>query len=441
MAFGDERSRVAHLLRRAGFGSSQAELDAAVAKGYDATLEQLLSPTDDHDAADDVLSALPLDLSKYMDLVTWWLLRMRYTSRPLVEKMALFWHGHFTSAISKVGVKNLDLMKQQNDLFRAQGLGNFRDLLLNVSKDPAMLIWLDGRLNHKRAPNENYGRELMELFTMGIGNYTEDDVKAAARAFTGWTLDKNRQFVFNARDHDDSTKTYLGKTGNFNGDDVVNILAAEPATATFIAGKLAAFFVADPPDAGLVSDLAGVYTSSTYDLKSMMRALFKSDAFSSQAAYHALIKSPAEFLVSTLRSLGVQTSGQRLAPLTALMGQQLFNPPNVAGWPGGPAWISTNTMLARDALANGIATAGNKNSGFFVDPESLLANPGNPTTGDVINLLAEITVDGDLSPDEQARLLAYAGGNPSDPFDVNRQMLQARGLLYLLLATPEFSLS
>jgi uncharacterized protein (DUF1800 family) len=331
MPVDEERGRIAHLLRRAGFGSSPGELDAAVARGFDATLDGLLNPTDDHDAADDDLSQISFDLTKLNDAQRWWLVRMRYTSRPLVEKMALFWHGHFATAVSKVGGKNLDLMRQQNDLFRSQGLGSFHDLLLAVSKDPAMLIWLDGRLNHKNAPNENYGRELMELFTLGIGNYSEDDVKAAARSFTGWTLDKSRQFTFNAKDHDDSVKTFLGQTGNFDGTDIVSILAAQQATAKFLATKLARFFVSDPPDDGLVSDMANTYLSSNYDIRSVLRTMFKSDAFSSDAARHALIKSPAEFVAGTLRTLNVATSGVGQPAIMQMLGQELFNPPNVAG--------------------------------------------------------------------------------------------------------------
>ena len=441
MAFGDERSRIAHLLRRAGFGASQSELDAAVSSGYDSVLENLLNPQDDHDAADDVLGPLNFDFTKYDDLQRWWLLRMRYTSRPLVEKMTLYWHGHLTSAVSKVGGKLLPLMKQQNDLFRSQGLDSFHDLVLNASKDPAMLVWLDGRQNHKSAPNENYGRELMELFTLGIGNYTEDDVKAAAKAFTGWGLDANAQFIFRPGDHDNSQKTFLGQTGNFNGDDVINIILQQPAAPTFLATKLARFFVSDPPDPGLVSDLARNLTSSNWDLKSTMRELFKSDAFSSQSAYHALIKSPTEFVVGTLRTLGVSTNGQGMTLLNRLMGQELFNPPNVAGWPGGPAWISTNTMLTRDNMANSLVTAAKPDSGFYVDPQALLGSPSGAAVTDVLNGLATITVDGDLSSDEQARLLKYARADPSAPFDFSAQALQAKGLLYLLLTTPEYSLN
>ena len=441
MSLNDERGRIAHLLRRAGFGASPDELDAALTRGFDATVESLLNPSDDHDAAEDDLAQIDFDLSKLDDAQRWWLVRMRYTSRPFVEKMTLFWHGHFATAVSKVGVMHLDLMRQQNDLFRTQGLGNFRDLLLGVSKDPAMLIWLDGRLSHKNAPNENYGRELMELFTMGIGNYTEDDVKAAARAFTGWTINKDLQYVFNVRDHDDSSKTYLGQTGNFNGEDIVNIVAAQPATAHFLGRKLARYFVADPPDDQLVSDLANAYLSSNYDLRTVLRTLFKSDAFSSAAAYHALIKSPVEFVVGTLRTLNIGTRGLGLPGVLRSLGQELFNPPNVAGWPGGMSWIATNTVLSRDNLANGIAAAAKPESGLLTDVQQLLALPAAPKASDLVGKLSGLLVDGDLSPDEFDALYQYLGVDPSATVDLAAQNSRVRGLLYLTLSTPEYSLN
>jgi uncharacterized protein (DUF1800 family) len=441
MSLDSERRRIAHLLRRAGFGASPDELDAAVARGFDATLDQLLNPTDDHDAADDALSQIDFDLTKVSDAQRWWLVRMRYTSRPLVEKMALFWHGHFATGVSKVGGKNIDLMRQQNDLFRAQGLGNFHDLLLAVSKDPAMLIWLDGRLNHKNAPNENYGRELMELFTMGIGNYTEDDVKAAARAFTGWTLNKDRQFVFNPKDHDDSQKTFLGQTGNFDGTDIVNILAGQPATAKFLSTKLARYFVSDPPDDNLVSAMANTYLSSNYDIRSVLRTMFKSDAFSSDAAHHALIKSPAEFVVGTLRTLNIATNGLGLPAVTLALGQELFNPPNVAGWPGGANWIATNTVLTRDNLANGVAVAGKPESNLLANVPQLLRLGSTAQASDLVTGLTDLLLDGDVTNDELQAFYNYLGAAPTDTIDLGKQDLKVRGLLYLTLSTPEFSLN
>jgi uncharacterized protein (DUF1800 family) len=439
--FKDERSRIAHLLRRAGFGSSPSELDAAVSRGYDATLDQLLAPSDDHDAADDELDRLSFQAQRPNDAQRWWLVRMRYTSRPLVEKMTLFWHGHFATGLSKVGIRNLPLMRQQNDLFRLQGMGNFSDLLLGVSKDPAMIIWLDGQLNHKAAPNENYGRELMELFTLGIGNYGEDDVKAAARAFTGWSIDNERRFVFNAGDHDDGPKTLLGQTGNFNGDDVVSMLVAHPATATRLATRLARFFVSDPPDSQLVKNLAQTYLSSHYDIRTVLRALFKSDAFSSAASYHALIKSPTEFVVGTLRSLDIRTDGIGLPPIMSALGQQLFNPPDVSGWAGGGAWISTQTMLARDNMANTIATATKPESGWVADLQQAYGLKAVPAASELVDAAVNHLVDGDLTSANQARLYRYLGVKPSEPIDLGSEELKVRGLLYLMLSAPAYNLN
>jgi Protein of unknown function (DUF1800) len=437
----DDRSRMAHLFRRAGFGASPAELDAAVSRGYDATLENLLSPSDDHDAADDALSQIDFDLTKLDDAQRWWIVRMRYTSRPLIEKMTLFWHGHFATAVSKVGIKQLALMRQQNDLFRSQALGNFHDLLLSVSKDPAMLIWLDGRQNHKNAPNENYGRELMELFTMGIGNYSEDDVKAAAHSFTGWTINRDFAYTFNAGDHDAGSKTFLGKTGNFNGNDIIDTLSGQQATAIFLATKLVRYFVSDPPDSGLVSNLASVYLSSGYDMKAVMRALFKSDAFVSPTAYHALIKNPAEFVAGTLRTLDISTDGTGLPAVMRALNQELFNPPNVAGWPGGDTWIATNTMLARDNLANAVAVAQKPGSGYLANAPTLLGLSGTVQASSLVDGLTHLLVDSDLSNDSKQALYTYLGKGPSDAIDVTQQDGKVRGVLYLTLSSPEYSLN
>jgi uncharacterized protein (DUF1800 family) len=431
--FSSERSRISHLLRRAGFGASPAELDAAVTRGYDATLDLLLNPADEHDAADEKLDALTFQLNRIDEAQRWWLLRMRYTSRPLVEKMTLFWHNHFATGASKVNGRAFPLMRRQNDLFRAQGLGNFRDLLMSVSKDPAMLIWLDGRMSHKDAPNENYGRELLELFTTGIGHYSEDDVKSAARAFTGWSLTAQSEFVFRPADHDYGPKRFLGKTDNYNGDEIVNTLAAHPATAEFLAAKLVRFFVSDPPDQALVKDLAKTYLASHYDMRSVLRRMFKSDAFLSDASYHGLVKSPVELIAGTLRSLDIETTGQGLPVLLRSLGQELFNPPNVAGWPGGATWIATNTMLSRHNFANSIATAKTADSGLMASPQRLFNLPDGSTAADLAAALTSHLVDGDLEPEELRRLYEYSETSGGD--------LQVRGLVYLLLTAPVYQLN
>jgi uncharacterized protein (DUF1800 family) len=436
-----QRSRIAHLLRRAGFGTSKAELDAAVARGYDATLDRLLDPQDEHDAADELTNQIAVPNRRLDEAQRWWLVRMRYTSRPLVEKMALFWHGHFTTAISKVSNGNMQLMRGFTDEFRKHGMGNFRDMLLYVSRDSTMSIWLDGRFNHKNAPNENYGRELMELFTLGIGNYTENDVKAAARSFTGWSFDNYHNFVFDPSDHDNGSKTFLGQTGNFNGEDIIGILAGHPATAKHLTTKLARFFVSDPPDDALVDQLAQVYLDSGYDIRSVLRAIFKSDAFSDSATYHALIKSPTEFVAGTLRSLDVRTDGNGLPQIMQALGQELFNPPNVAGWPGGTSWIATNTMLARNNLANSIATAPGPESPWWTDLRQTLGLPQAPRASELVDALVDHLVDGRISSTQRARIYRYLGVRPSDRIDLARNEVKVRGVLYLTLTLPAYQLN
>ncbi|MBV9359637.1 MAG: DUF1800 domain-containing protein, partial [Chloroflexi bacterium] len=243
MVLDTERLKVAHLLRRAGFGYTRAELDQYTALGFDATLERLLSPEQVDDSATDQVAppfALdPTDQSTRRQLEQaklWWFNRMLTTRRPLREKMALFWHGHFATANSKVN--NPPLMLQQIQLFRDNGMGSFETLLQQVTRDPAMLIWLDNRENRKAAPNENYAREVMELFTVGLGNYSEDDVHEGARAFTGYSLDRAFTSIFRPAAHDDGQKTFLGQTGNFDANDVLGILVRQPATARFITTKL-----------------------------------------------------------------------------------------------------------------------------------------------------------------------------------------------------------
>src|SRR3954453_5594197 len=264
MALDTPRSQVAHLLRRAGFGATEAELDQYSSLGFAGALDRLLNPENvDDSATDQLLAPLALDPSnpdakrqieaaKY-----WWFNRMLFTQRPLQEKMTLFWHGHFATANSKVG--NPLYMLNQIKLFRDNGLGSFETLLQKVTRDPAMLIWLDNRQNRKGAPNENYAREVEELFTVGIGNYTEQDIKEAARAFTGHTLDKDANYVFNKNQHDAGQKTFMGQTGNFDADDILGILVRNPAAARFITTKLFSYFVYENPDPSIIDRLSNTF--------------------------------------------------------------------------------------------------------------------------------------------------------------------------------------
>ncbi len=344
----------AHLLRRAGFGGSATDIAALAAfASSDRAVDSLLHPT----VADPDFPLYPptdamYDPKKNRNATQMWYLdRMLRTQRPLAEKMTLFWHGHFATSVDKVQPAQ---MAQQINLFRAQGLGTFRTLLSSVAKDPAMLIWLDNRSNVKAHPNENFAREVMELFALGLGNYTEDDVHNAARAFSGWGLDKTQQFVDRPNLHDTTDKTILGQTGNFNGDDVVNIIVRQPAHSRFIARKLLEFFVYSDPEPELVEGLADVYERSGANIGMTVGTIFRSNVFYSTRAYRAVPKSPIEFAIGTLRYMGVTTVPQNLVYSLQRMGQEPLRPPSVKGWDGGPTWINTSTLLARFNFVNSL---------------------------------------------------------------------------------------
>lgn len=337
-ALTSESSRVAHLLRRAGFGYSASEFEAAVKLGFAGTVEKLLHPSAEAVQAPD-------DPIKPASLQSWWVNRMVSTQNPLQEKMTLFWHGFLTSDYRKAGNKQPH-MYNQNVLFRQMGLGNFRSLLQAISRNPAMMIYLDLQTSRKGAPNENYARELMELFTMGPGNYTEMDVREGARALTGWTV-KGETSAFNPRLHDDGVKTFLKHTGNFAMDDVLDLILAQKATAPFVAAKFARYFVTPRPSAEYVQRLASVLLKSKWDITQLLRAIFNSPEFVAPSAYRALVKSPAEFVASALRAVDGQTAAMLGVRRMQSMDQVLFDPPTVAGWPSDAGWITSNTLLGR----------------------------------------------------------------------------------------------
>ena len=367
-----ETIRVAHLLRRAGFGATRAEIDRAAAQGYEATVEELLHPELQPDLEiEDLIRRYHTDQNSLMLLESsqgYWLYRIINSRRPLEEKMALFWHGLFATAYGKLN--HAKAVVNQTHTFRRNGLGKFADILMDLSRDPAMIFWLDNKDNHKDAPNENYGRELLELFSMGIGNYTEDDVKAAARSFTGWTIDNTEymsirasrdsfwpygridwQFRYRDDDHDDSEKTFLGHTGTFNGQDVIDIIIRQPATAHYVAGKLYNFFVSDRPNEEAIGILADEFTRTEGDIRAVMRCLFRADFFSNESARLARVKSPAELVGGTARLAGSHRTPEwtivNLAMDVNFMGQEILNPPTVEGWHTGMEWIDTGNLVER----------------------------------------------------------------------------------------------
>ncbi len=276
----------------------------------------------------------------------WWAERMLKTERPLEEKMTLFWHGHFATSEDKV--RDVRKMLRQNQTFRRRATGNFRDLLIAVAQDPAMLYFLDAGVNVKGAPNENFAREIMELFTMGVGHYAETDIREAARAFTGWNAD-DLTFVVHAEQHDAAAKSFLGRIGSFDGVQVIDIILAQPATAEFIAAKLYRELVCDELDAELQAKLGAVFRDAGYELKPLLRTIFLSRDFYSPAAVGTHIKSPVELVVSTLRKLGARAIPgiPDFNETTEAMGQVLFWPPTVAGWAGGRSWITPGLLLER----------------------------------------------------------------------------------------------
>ena len=352
---------MAHLMRRAGFGARRDELEQYAAQGYSVTVEWLLNPQAYDGIDEDIVDRYYIDIDDRRGsdpTNAWWLYRMINTKSPLQEKMALFWHGLFATAYEKV--ENGRAVDAQIEMFREHCLGNFRTILLKLSRDPAMIIWLDNNTNHKGAPNENYGRELLELFSMGVGNYTEDDVKECARAFTGWTIANFNarypwgpfpmEFEYRPEDHDDAEKTFLGHRGRLNGEDIIDIVVAQPATGRFIAEKLYNFFVSDDPaPEEAIETLAAAYFESNYNITEVMRALLLSEFF--QQATFAKVKSPAEVVASILRLVGdfqePRPGLQETTYESKYMGQELLNPPTVEGWHSGKEWIDSGSLVGR----------------------------------------------------------------------------------------------
>jgi hypothetical protein len=372
MAYQEDIALMAHLMRRAGFGATRDELEARVAKGYEATVEELLNPEIEPPAdIYDLLryqpaSLLPGGMPPGAQIN--WMYHLVNTQRPLEEKMALFWHHVFATGNSKVD--NGDALLTQIYLFREKGLGNYRDLLLDVAKNPTMIFWLDNQQNHGMAVNENWGRELLELFSLGAGNYTEKDVRECSRAFTGWTFATKIprapygrfpwQFEYRPEDHDDGEKEFLGHKGRFNGEDIIDIIVQQPACGKFICRHLYNFFVADEPqvpawpieppqDQQAINTLVGAFRDAKFDMKPVLRVLFNSDFFKNARFQH--MKSPAEVVVGTLRLVGGHEHPApgfgELAKHPGYMGQEMLNPPSVEGWHTGKEWINSGSLMAR----------------------------------------------------------------------------------------------
>jgi uncharacterized protein (DUF1800 family) len=445
----------AHLLRRAGFGPRPPEVASAVKKGMAKTIAGLFKPW----KKSDKLPKKP-KTDSLEDLQAWWLRRMLATKSPLIEKMALFWHNHFATALSKV--ERLPLMHQQNRTLRKLAVGKFSTLCLALARDPAMVIWLDNISNIASDPNENFARELMELFTTGVldaagqPNYTETDVQESARAFTGWTLDDKFKFVFDPANHDFGTKTFRGQTANFDGTDIVAMLVVDPATARRLAWKSWSFFAYETTlDDPVLDPLVAAYLANDTSITALLKAIFEKDEFYSATAKRARVKSPAELLVGALRQLGAKISKSDTGVFEAAnamqaLGQSIFEPPTVFGWKEGLQWISTNGLLERLRLAETIADARtSEGAGFVWNPAKLLGPKKKQaalTAADVVAAVLGALSQSDALQATVATLESYLqtdeNGQPVtffvEPASID---VKVRGLVALILSSPEYQIA
>jgi uncharacterized protein (DUF1800 family) len=444
---------MAHLFRRAGFGATRDEIEAALAKGYEASVEELLHPEDQPDIEFDLLHRFYPDIKEAREIdvnQAHWLYRMINTGRPLQEKLALFWHSLFATAFNKSN--HAQQVQIQIDMLRKHCLGNFETILVELSRDPAMIFWLDNQENTNDVHNENYGRELLELFSMGIGNYTEDDVKNCARAFTGWSI-KNLlntgpfgrnvwQFQFNPDQHDWGEKTFLGETGRFDGEDVIDIIVRQPATAGFLARRLYLFFVSDEPDEAAIEALARVYEESGHDIRSVMRALLLSDAFRSERALYDKVKSPAEHVAGLMRLTGdfrFPEWGLKDVGLEfRYMGQDLMNPPSVEGWHTGKEWIDTGILVERVNFAS--AEVGDVDKPGIRRIVERLRAQGTLTPEQLVDGCFDLV--GPIRPAEGTRAALVRHAEKAGPLDLEhggRAAEQRVGeMLQMIVATREF---
>lgn len=457
----------AHLLRRAGFGGSPQEIDDLSSRGREGAVDFLINFNQIDNTAMQNLLAASFDFSTQDGITNgeirrWWFTRMVATKRQFEEKMTLFWHNHFATSSSKV---QDFLMYNQNLLLRQLVLDRFDNLLLKVSQDAAMLIWLDTITNVLGRANENFGRELQELFTMGINdvvtgeqNYTEQDVKEVARAFTGWDYVRRAPFAFQLKNnqHDNGAKTIYGVTNNYSGEDVITIISARPATARYLTWKLFNFFVYpvtnSSADKATIDKFSKVYLNNNHSIKELVRAIFTSDEFFSERAFFSLIKQPAELVVGAVRMLGgtynagTNARGSNtLSQLSRNMGQDLFGPPDVAGWDANLAWVNTASMLDRFNFANTyLSNRNTTNPGVFVTNDQLksITKPSSKKT--VKRFLSRL---GPLSVGEALgtlRTYLETGDNGQPVAYVNDDATvdkKIRGLVHQIMCLPEFQLN
>jgi hypothetical protein len=440
----------AHLYRRAAFGvpprrgqtdreaTSWDLIERSVQQGREASIEELLSGGPGQEAFDKLLDGLGRRFAgndAQLDrLQAWWLYRMVHTPHPLRERMTLFWHNHFATSVAKV--RRLPLMLAQNQLLREHALGRFRPLSEAIGRDPAMLIWLDGANSVKGQPNENYARELFELFSLGVGNYTETDIQEAARALTGWRLEGERA-AFAAERHDDGQKTIFGQTGNWGDSDVVRIVLAQPAAARFIARALFRQFISEaetPPDA-LIEPLAEQLRQGDYDIAGCVRTILHSRIFSSEHAWRARVKGPVDYVVGLLRKIDASVPVEVLATSMDGIGQSLFAPPNVKGWEGGQAWLNSATLVSRHNLAWRLVGGQDPQFRSRVDVSRLAAKHAGDEHR--VAFFLKLFVDDDVSEESRKLLEEFAKKDSKG----NDERLRLAELVHTILVMPEYQLA
>lgn len=441
-----DRRKAAHLYRRAGFGPTLPEMDRALDADMDTCVTQLMDVDTAPGGLDNLMQIVRTELVRFDDNLetaqSFWLYRMIASDQIFEEKVALFWHYHFATANYKV--QSPTYMYRQYETLRDNGLGRFDDLLLAVARDPAMLIWLDNQSNRREQPNENFARELLELFTMGPGAYSETDIREAARAFTGWHREGDR-FVFRENQHDAGEKTFLGQTGPWNGDDIIRLAAARPETARFLARKMLSFFVMPEPSEEAIAALAAVYDESDHHLGTMLGVLLRSRLFYSEAAYRSLIRSPIEMVVGSIRLLDANSNRDMALPAMLNMGQELFNPPDVKGWDGGEAWINTVTTLERaNFLNNLLMRSPVKVEGRDHLLLQRLKDQGLRQPAEVIDYLLSMILQGDAEPLQRQILIDYYKqelAKLDQPNNRESWDFKLRRVAYMMMTLPAYQLS
>jgi uncharacterized protein (DUF1800 family) len=440
--------KAGHLFRRAAFGATHAELQQAHKDGPKKAIDRLLKGNEqpaDFDTTSDHMAgerSLPAG-SGNERLAAWWLWRVLHTAHPLHEKLCVFWHNHF--ATSNVKVRNARYMLGQYRLIARHALGDFRELLHGMSFDPAMLVWLDAKESKKGKPNENYARELMELFSLGIGHYTEADIREAARAFTGYDVAAGKM-TFDPKQHDAGEKTVFGKTGGYKGDDIVKLCLDKPSCPTFIVTKLYRYLVNETiePKEELIAPLADQYRKSGFDTGKLVETILRSEHFFAAANYRQRVKPPVEFAVGILKGLEGTAGPQPLAAELDRLGQALFAPPSVKGWDGGPTWLNAQTLLFRQNLA--LTLTSGEGLGLRCDPAAVLAKHGATKDERAVEFLLGVFHQHDVPAAAKDKLLAHLADTAKvkhptfwSAEDVTRHRL--RTVAHLILTLPEFQLA